>query len=675
MMILRLWHITGIKMKKVIVDALVLLAMSGMLAGSAGCGVKKAGSAGLDKSLHNVTVVDFSEKSGIPLLKRQNTFSPSHSFTSGYAAEFVRDSHLLKDLASENMRIDLFMGNGGIGSEIGQGSPEDIKNSFAFPDMVFRMLYKNGTAPYISYFATPSALFDKSRGVINLWKYPPSDYKAWQQVCYDIAKHYMDLGWPLAANEIWNEPDFFDRSTNAMAFYEGTWDEYLQIYQYAVTGIRQANPDATVGGMSLANILTNVQNGNVDKFLSFVTGNHLPLDFISYHSYGSANYPSYTEAAIRAVSKYGKDLETVGLHLNEFHVRFNKPFGYDVVPLMFSAMEYFLAHPQITSVNWACFREVSEGLNYIDSRSGKRYAPFYALMIYNNMPVDRVKMDTKDYVSGFASIDSQKAGVLLYNQDNSGKDVEVSLDNLPFKTVNMKVYAIDASHSDYYTNGGSDELSCIYTANRIKTNDLLYHAKLASLGTCYIEITNADTQSKGNDGAVYTIDGDGNVISGGVATVLKKEYDFKDRAENTFSEFDLKAFTAYAGMGDSNTGTALGAVVLTNLPAKLHIDMEAWGKLKPQSGHAALFLRADYRGSGGEVLKSVVYQTKEFQSLPDIPWSAGAYSVADVSLNKPFTMQIAKDAPKGFSGVMELTYGIADCGSDTTLKVSIQKET
>ena len=126
-------------------------------------------------------------------------------------------------------------------------------------------------------------------------------------------------------------------------------------------------------------------------------------------------------------------------------------------------------------------------------------------------------------------------------------------------------------------------------------------------------------------------------------------------------------------MGDNNTGTGLGAAVLTNLPDKLKINMEAWGTLKAQSDKAALFLRVDYRGKDGGVLKSVVYRTKDFKALPEIPWSKAEYTVKDVSLDKPFTISIAKEAPEGFSGVMEVTYGVADCGSDTTLKVSITR--
>lgn len=650
------------------------IAIIALLVSGSGCAFFKEEGVSLATSSKKVTVVDFSVKTKIPLLKRQNTFSPSHSFTGGYGMEFMRDVRLLPELASENMRIDLFMGNGGVGAGIGQGTADKLVNSFANTDLVFKQLYKNGTSPYVSYFATPNALYDTSRGKTNYWKYPPSDYDAWKQVCYDIAKHYAEKGWPLAANEVWNEPDWYDSSVEAMAFYEGTWEEYLKIYDYAVRGIREANPFASVGGMSLATITDYILNGNVDQFLTYIIDKKLPLDFISYHSYGPRNYTVFTEATIKALQKYGEDLATVGMHLNEFHVQFEKPHTYECVPAMLEAVNYFLKRPQITNVNWACFREVSEGLGYIDSRTGKRYAPYYALMLYNNMPIDRVSLDTKGYIAGFASVNDIKGGVLLYNKDRIKKSVTVSLQNLPFKKCNIKVYAIDAQHSNYYDNREIDELSCIYSADKVSTKNLSYDLALAPLGTYYIELTDASaSRQELQPEAVCSLDGSNHVISGGVATVLKKEYYFANRSKNTFSEFDLRTFTAYAGMGDNNTGIGLGGVVLDNVPDTLNVTMEAWGPIKASSENAALILKVDYLNQAGESGKSVVYHTKQFSAVPSIPWSSDTFETAIVKLNQSFELKIVESAPIDFSGKIILSYGVVDLGADTTLKIRFKK--
>ena len=169
--------------------------------------------------------VDFADETGIPLFKRQNLFAPSHSFGGAMGAEFVRDAELLSRLNAENLRVDLFMGNGGIGAGLGTGSAQDMSVSFMTTDAIFRQFYKSGTLPYAVYFATPYALCDRSGARSSYWKYPPSDYEAWGRLCERIAAHYRGLGWPFAAHEIWNEPDWYDSAAGAMAFFGGSWEE------------------------------------------------------------------------------------------------------------------------------------------------------------------------------------------------------------------------------------------------------------------------------------------------------------------------------------------------------------------------------------------------------------------------------------------------------------------
>ena len=92
----------------------------------AGCGVSTRAEIGVEREAApsgETLRIDFAEHTGIPLFKRQNTFSPSHSFLGNLAEEFMRDAPLLKALRSESQRVDLFMGNGGIGHTIGMGTP------------------------------------------------------------------------------------------------------------------------------------------------------------------------------------------------------------------------------------------------------------------------------------------------------------------------------------------------------------------------------------------------------------------------------------------------------------------------------------------------------------------------------------------------------------------------
>ena len=607
---------------------------------------------------------DFSAYTGVPLFKRQNVFSPSHSFVGSYAAEFVRDAVLLKDLRSENMRVDLFMGNGGIGGALGTGDENNISMAFMALDLSLKQFYKNGCLPYLVYFATPNALYDKQCAYSNYWKYPPKDLEKWGEICGEIAAHYAAKSWPLAANEIWNEPDWFDYSTNSMAFYGGTWEEYLQIYKYAALGIRKANPYANVGGLSLATFSTAVEDGKVHEFLEFVEEEELPLDFISYHSYVLGDFQTYTKLANLALAKYGDTFSSVGLNLNEFNVSMSEgtTATEKAVSPMMDALCYFIDTPQITSVNWACFRVASEkGIQMIESRTGKRYAAYHLLSFYNDMPVDRVSLTTANGIQGFASVDADagRAGVMLYNRTYKEKSASLALENLPFDLCDITVYAIDEQHSNYGRNGGSDEADIIYSETGVCTEKLSYEITLPTNGLVYIKITESGSNYKAEPVTELVND---IVINGGVATVLRKEYYFEDRNTTAFSEFDLGTFTAYAGTGDAKKGLTMGKVVLSNLPDALSAVPVL---LKNTDKETNAFLLVRYENEAGEVLSEICYKTGK---LPDIV--SAETQMAELNIGEKLVLT----TPENFDGVLIMTYGLIDAGTDQTLKIPFEKE-
>ncbi|RLF19148.1 MAG: hypothetical protein DRZ82_06735 [Thermoprotei archaeon] len=82
--------------------------------------------------------------------------------------------------------------------------------------------------------------------------------------------HHENILW-----EIWNEPDI-DR------FWAGTPEEYFELYNVLARAVKEANPNAKVGGPTLAYKLD-----FLDKFLDYVKSHSLPLDFISWHVYAT----------------------------------------------------------------------------------------------------------------------------------------------------------------------------------------------------------------------------------------------------------------------------------------------------------------------------------------------------------------------------------------------------
>jgi xylan 1,4-beta-xylosidase len=128
------------------------------------------------------------------------------------------------------------------------------------------------------------------------WSFPPKDYKRWQELNRQVAAHMVErYGKETVSTwywEVWNEPD-------GKYYWKGTEDEYNKLYDYAVAGVRQAIPDARVGGPATTGPGSGTQSKASDYLRAFLahcatnkslaTGGPIPLDFISFHVKGRPN--------------------------------------------------------------------------------------------------------------------------------------------------------------------------------------------------------------------------------------------------------------------------------------------------------------------------------------------------------------------------------------------------
>lgn len=102
----------------------------------------------------------------------------------------------------------------------------------------------------------------------------------WDHFVFQMAYHEISAE-GVRAFEIWNEPDG--------TFWTGTLAEYLTLYRDTASVLEQAASAAhqpiEVGGPALVFS----DSSWIEPFLAFVSAEHLPLDFLSWHYY--ANYP------------------------------------------------------------------------------------------------------------------------------------------------------------------------------------------------------------------------------------------------------------------------------------------------------------------------------------------------------------------------------------------------
>ncbi len=132
------------------------------------------------------------------------------------------------------------------------------------------------------------------------WSYPPKDYPKWGELMYQWARHCAEKYGKEEAEswywEVWNEPDIF--------YWYGTQEEYNELYDYAVAGVKRALPKARVGGPATTGPASEQAAGFLKAFLTHCAegknyatgGTGAPLDFVSYHAKGS---PQVVEGHVR----------------------------------------------------------------------------------------------------------------------------------------------------------------------------------------------------------------------------------------------------------------------------------------------------------------------------------------------------------------------------------------
>src|SRR5260370_24360638 len=141
--------------------------------------------------------------------------------------------------------------------------------------------------PYHSTWIPGAANKDYPAG----WAYPPKDYSKWGELVFQLARHTAEkYGREQTESwywEVWNEPNIF--------YWQGTQEEYLKLYDYAVAAVKRVLPNARVGGPASTGPAGEQAAGFLKAFLShcaegtnYATGaKGSPLDFVSYHAKGS----------------------------------------------------------------------------------------------------------------------------------------------------------------------------------------------------------------------------------------------------------------------------------------------------------------------------------------------------------------------------------------------------
>jgi xylan 1,4-beta-xylosidase len=173
-------------------------------------------------------------------------------------------------------------------SEDAQGRPV---YDFRILDSIFDEYRAAGVVPMFELGFTPKALVSRdgvyedhypgssTGGSVHS---PPGDYAKWQEMIRTVVSHMVQrYGRATVAQwyfEVWNEPD--------ISYWHGTPQQYFELYDRTVAGVRAALPEAKVGGPATTGPGNPRAAKFLEDFLDHVAETATPMDFISFHVKG-----------------------------------------------------------------------------------------------------------------------------------------------------------------------------------------------------------------------------------------------------------------------------------------------------------------------------------------------------------------------------------------------------
>ena len=607
---------------------------------------------GFEASADRTVAVALGQYEGLPLFKKLSMFT----IGTDKLSTVNRDARYLGDLRTPTMRYPMSL-----------WTEEDDEKMYEFwaaesYENAGDIFLKNGVQAMYWHIAEVPAAYnydypnrDPNRDV----RYYPPKTDVYARAWGAVAKKVREMG-ERAYFEVLNECDH-------NGWWYGTWDDYIDVYNATAKGIRAGDPDAEVGGLSAGGITRTLGVDKLRDFLTSVEENATPIDFVSYHDYFQV-YRTDTELLAQELEK-SEYFNSTQMHLNEFNVYWRDDFWTSektdtfmytpkMLPLMFDAFDWLSNAPYVTMAHWGCFTDVGEGFGLFTAE-GEPLPSYYAVKIYQNMPVDRVKSTSSDgEVKIIASREDGRAGIVVYNTGTADKQVRLGIDGNDIAGGKLQAYRLDADNANVWENEQSRPFTPVVEYANVQADALTVSFDLPVNGAVYLELANAE------GGELYrTMEND-------PFTLIRKDFYYEDRLQKTYSEYDDFSAIDYVGMGDNELGVARNSLTLENVADVLQIEVRCKGTPQAESERARLGMRVDYRSREGEYTKSVMYVHEAFADFrfDSFPYGTGRAPDEVIAFTDTVTAQIRAKAPADWDGRIILTFEAVDAGKGTEAK-------
>jgi xylan 1,4-beta-xylosidase len=368
--------------------------------------------------------------------------------------------------------------------------------NWQYIDALYDYLLSIGVRPFVEISFMPHDLASGTQTVF-WWKSnvtPPKDYGKWQKLITALVNHWTERygedevkKWNF---EIWNEPDclgFFGPKVEA-----NRQAEYFELFAKTTAAIKAANPAYKVGGPA------GCSPRWILPLIKYCSEKNVPLDFISFHSYGLGGGPSgldiygekkrYLSDDLQAVVHYVQketaevrksEKPNLPVDITEWSTSYN---ARDAVHDSYFSAPYILEQLRSTEaascMSYWTFTDVFEemgpaprafhgGFGLINLEGIKK-ASFFAYKFLNQLAPNEVKSsDRESYVTEDGN---GNVAVLFWNLTNikpngvsdqdffqkpqpaaDKGDTVVSLSNCPPGSYHMTVYRVGWNKNDAYS--------------------------------------------------------------------------------------------------------------------------------------------------------------------------------------------------------------------------------
>ncbi|HLJ45320.1 MAG TPA: hypothetical protein VKU01_04900 [Bryobacteraceae bacterium] len=152
--------------------------------------------------------------------------------------------------------------------------------NWQYVDKLYDYLLEIGLKPFVELAFMPCDLASGDKTIF--WWHgnvtPPKSYDKWGALIANLVRHFRERYGDAEVKtwyfEVWNEPDI-------APFWSADLAEYFKLYRSAAEAVKSVSREYRVGGPASA-----IPYRFEEELLRYCAREHVPLDFISTHSYG-----------------------------------------------------------------------------------------------------------------------------------------------------------------------------------------------------------------------------------------------------------------------------------------------------------------------------------------------------------------------------------------------------